>query len=172
MVDFVTVWSPDTLSGDWAILPPSLESDADLDTAVIISLFTDRLANPDDPIPDANGSVTPDRRGWWGDQAPTVNDSGTATVDNRIGSRLWLLTREKRLPKVLQDARTYAEEALQWLIDDGVAAAVDVSSSWAAPSGNGFDRLNLIITITRNDGSVVTQQYDWAWQQLGASNAA
>jgi len=172
MVDFVTIWSPDTLSGDWMVVPPSLESDADLATAVIISLFSDRLANADDPIPDAGNTAQPDRRGWWGDTDVAVDAAEQAVSGNLIGSRLWLLSREKRTETTRQRAETYGKEALQWLIDDGVAQAADVSASWAAASGNGFDRLNLVATITRNSGQVVQLQYDWAWQQIGAPNAA
>jgi len=158
MTDFVHVWSPDNLSGDWMLAPPSLESDADLKTAVIISLFSDRLAAADDVIPDATGATPPDRRGWWAD-----NDS-----DGPIGSRLWLLTREKRTEATRQRAEFYAEEALQWLIADGVAQRIDVSAEWNIQA---MDRLDLVITIYRNDGRVVDQRYDWAWQQIGAQNA-
>lgn len=57
-----------------------------LDTAVIISLFTDRRALEDDATPD----FTENRRGWWGD---------TYDAQQRpIGSRLWLLSREKQTP--------------------------------------------------------------------------
>lgn len=85
---------------------------AGLTTAVIISLFTDRQADPDDVLPDGGT----DRRGWW--------------ADTTMGSRLWLLSREKEISAVLGKARQYAEEALAWLLDDGVASAVTVITSW------------------------------------------
>lgn len=101
---------------DWTIVAPGLGEDEGLETAVIISLFTDRRANPDDELPSGD-----DRRGWWGD--------GLAEVEgDRIGSRLWLLSREKQLQSVVARAREYASEALQWLIDDGVAEAVNVEA--------------------------------------------
>ena len=149
MVDFVHIWSPDTLSGDWLLEPPELANDADLRTAVIISLFTDRLALPDDPLPDYAGT----RRGWWAD-----NDN-----DGLIGSRLWLLCREKRQEVVRQRAIEYSKEALRWLIEDGVARAVDVLAEW-----NGVDRLDLLVTIDRNTGQTVRVKLDWVWNQIAA----
>ena len=44
-----------------------LQGDDGLFTAVIISLFTDRRANADDPLPDERICALPDPRGWWGD---------------------------------------------------------------------------------------------------------
>ncbi len=46
-----------------------------------------------------------------------------------LGSRLWLLAREKQLPAVMRKAEAYARQALQWLIDDGIAASVSVTAS-------------------------------------------
>lgn len=96
-----------------------LASERGLRTAVIISLFTDRRAEPDDVIPDG----TTDRRGHWGD-AYLDNDNDS------IGSRLWLLAREKQTQDVLNRAREYCIEALQWLIDDNIASAVNVTTEW------------------------------------------
>ncbi|WP_324606427.1 phage GP46 family protein [Xenorhabdus nematophila] len=68
--------------------------------------FTDRRALDSDELPAGAGT---DRRGWWGDTFNTRS----------IGSRLWLLAREKQLSAVLHRAKAYADEALAWLIDDG-----------------------------------------------------
>lgn len=51
---------------------------------------------------------------------------------DRIGSRLWLLKREKQLPETLRRAEDYAREALAWLVTDGLAASVTVAAEWAA----------------------------------------
>lgn len=96
-----------------------------LRTAVIISLFSDRRAEADDEIPDGSD----DRRGWWA---------------GSIGSRLWLLARAKETPDTLARARAYAIESLQWLIDDGVATAVEVTAEWAQ---RGVLALHVAITL-------------------------
>ena len=121
-----------------------------LQTAVIMSLFTDRLANTDDVIPDK----TNDRRGWWA-------DSVASTEDDNIGSRLWLLDREKQTTNVLRKAEEYAYEALEWLIEDEVASAVRVV---ATNPRDGW--LNLNIQIDRPGQE--TAQYNYLWEALNA----
>ena len=46
MSDILTTWEPWLLTGDWALDGPDLAIGSDLETSVIISLFTDRLALP------------------------------------------------------------------------------------------------------------------------------
>lgn len=151
MVDFSHTWSAAALSGDWLLEPPGLSAEADLRTAVIISLMTDRLALTDDRLPDEATT----RRGWWA-------DTGTPGLEvGNIGSRLWLLCREKRTEDVRRRAIEYSREALRWLIEDGIAKSIEVEAEW-----NGVDRLDLLITIFRNDGEPIRQRLDWVWDQL------
>ncbi len=113
-----------------------------LQSAVLISLLTDRRADPDDELPDDDGrpkAIPSDRRGWCGD----------ALGDDRIGSRLWLLVREKQTEEVRQRAIFYAKEALQWLIEDRIASKVDIEAEW-----EGIGRLNMVITIYLIDGEI------------------
>ena len=137
---------------DLSIDGPDLATDAGLYTACVVSLFTDRRAEADDALPDGGD----DRRGWWGDAfSPAEGD--------KIGSRLWLLAREKQLPEVLRRAREYATEALQWLIDDGIARQVDVA---AENPRQGV--LALTIRILRPDGSTAEVKFDNVWETLHA----
>lgn len=124
-----------------------LADDDPLIRAVIVSLFTWRRANPDDAV---DGS----RQGWWGDATASING-------DRIGSRLWLLSREKLLPETFNRAREYAREALQWLVDDQVAAAVEVASERYGMAG-----LALVVTITRADRRVTELRFADVWQRL------
>jgi len=121
----------------------NLATDAGLRTAVILSLFTDRRAEAYDVLPDASG----DRRGWWAD----------AYADDRIGSRLWLLAREKQQPQVLARAREYAEQALRWMVDDGLATRVSVTAETVRTGV-----LGLRIVITLADGSRFEQETSYA----------
>lgn len=93
-------------------LNADLSSDSALTTAIILSLLTDRTAQASEM--DAGG----DRRGWWADAYAADGDE--------FGSRLWLLEREKQTAATLARAKAYVAEALQWLVDDGFATAVDV----------------------------------------------
>jgi phage gp46-like protein len=148
MSDIQTLWNTANMRGDWAVANGALVSGADVETAVLISLFTDRLALASDEIPDAPQLGAPDRRGWWGDQ----------DTNHLIGSRLWLLNRVKGPLNVTKRAQDYAREALQWMLDDGVVAKFDIQATWVP--GN---RLNLIVTAHRKDGSVISNQSINVW---------
>lgn len=95
-----------------------LVKDDGLETAVIISLFTDKRAK-DDELP--AGEET--KRGWWADMFPEVDQ-------DQIGSKLWLLQRSKRVNETLRKFEDYTREALNWLIEDGVAGSIEVSASY------------------------------------------
>lgn len=161
MSDFALVFDPTTLSADMAVANGDLLAEAGLQTAVLISLFTDRRADPEDVLPPGA-----DRRGWWADwYSDEVIDQIVAGVGiappDRIGSRLWQLSREKQLPAVLIRAQDYAAEALAWLVDDGVAASVDVTAEVVA---RGI--LGLGIAITRPDGTVQNLKFYYAWSAV------
>ncbi|MCE8004215.1 phage GP46 family protein [Billgrantia ethanolica] len=130
---------------DLALEGGDLATDQGLETAVILSLFTDRRAEDADRLPDDAG----DRRGWWAD----------AFNDRPHGSRLWLLHREKELDEVLRRAKTYAEEALAWLVEDEVASRVIVE---ATNVRRGV--LQLSVEIHRGDQVTLERQYDYVWQ--------
>ena len=148
--DVRTIWDPFGLAGDWLFAPPDLVTGRDLETSAIISLFTDRLATPDDRLPDPADS---DRRGWWADWE----------ADYPIGSRIWLISREKQTEDVRQRAEEYCREALQWMIDDDVADTVEVTASWN-PQAPG--RLDVDVTITRARNQLLKRHFSWAWGQL------
>ena len=153
MTDIRALYNPGIMAADLALEGSLLAQDDGLETAVILSWFTDRRANRDDVLPDDGGS----RRGWWGDLAPPIVD-GAPVLDDRIGSRLWLLAREKQVPEVLTRAQDYAEEALAWLIDDGIAEAVRVTTSIGRPG-----ILTLAVSIERPAGGGVDFKFDQAW---------
>lgn len=116
-----------TLSADIDLDGSDVATDTSLRTAAILSLFTNRRAEADDTLPSQDG----DRQGWWGD-LPVGSDVSAQSKPDRFGSRLWLLSRAKELPETKNRAEQYAREALQWMLDDGVATSVSVSSSWRA----------------------------------------
>lgn len=124
-----------------------LQIDEGLETAVIISLFTDRRALDDDLLPDHHQ----DKRGWWGDSFAELNQ-------DLIGSRLWLLGREKQLATVLVRAKEYAEESLKWLIDDQVAEQVTVVASNPREGV-----LALLVKIYRPEHPVAQYQFNAFW---------
>ena len=114
----------------------ALAEDDGLRTAVLLSLFLDRRAGTQDPLPDAG---TPDRRGW-------VGDALAAVPGDRIGSRLWLLRRAKASEATRLRAEAMAREALAWLVQDGVAERIAVQ---AELQGSPPDRIALAVTLHR-----------------------
>jgi phage gp46-like protein len=118
--------------------------------AVIISLFTWRRANSDDDLPGTQ------KNGWWGDTYPQIDN-------DRIGSRLWLLSRAKLTTETVLRAKEYAEEALQWLIDDGIAADVQVQSE-----RQDLFMLALGIKIIRGDQSSLNIRFANVWDIYNA----
>lgn len=145
MSDLALTW--DGHGADLSIEENDLARDDGLETAVLLSLFTDRRADDGDVLPDGET----DRRGWWGDGVPVVEG-------DRTGSRLWLLGREKQTPATLSRAREYALEALQWLIEDKIAASIDVVATMPGYGG----RL-LTVTIHRPKSGAVQYEFGYTW---------
>jgi phage gp46-like protein len=148
--DVLVQWDNVNGDGDWVLATGDLQTGQDLETACLVSLFTDKLATPDFVPTDG----TTDRRGWWADPYN----------DQPLGSNLWQLERAKKTRDTLGLARTFAQDALQWLVADGVAASVAVDTRWIGPVGTTM--LGIAIAITKPDGTVSRFVYGWAWDNL------
>lgn len=109
-------------------------------TAVLISLFSDAIAAPDDIITDGSS----DPRGWWA--AP-------------IGSRLWLRTRAKATPDLPAIVKRDIEDALQWLLDDDIVAATEVTAAYQRPG-----MLGCQIVLKRRDGARAAVRFARVWE--------
>ena len=91
------------------------------------------------------------RRGYW----------PNTYKENVQGSGLWLLQREKKTAENLSRAKTYCEEAIQWLIDDGVILSADVTTEYDG------EALVINIVIMKPDGQEEFK-YQYAWDALEA----
>lgn len=140
---------------DLEVASNDIATDDTLETAIFLSLFTDRRASDEDQLPEGEAS----RRGWWGDVFPNV-------PRDRIGSKLWLLGREKQMPQVVPRAQEYARDALQWLIEDRVAERVDVEAAIVSPGVLGIG-----VTVRRPAGDAVTYRYNYTWAAQAARRA-
>lgn len=114
--DIKIIWDNNLMSGDIEFDNGDLTIDNGLETAVIISLHSDRRASDDDILPDDRSN---DRRGWWGDQVSDV-------ADDEVGSKLYLLERSKTTQSTLIETEIYIRDCLQWMIDDEVIISIDV----------------------------------------------
>lgn len=146
-MDLRTVFIDMDSGADLALEQFALAVDEGLQTAVILSLFTDARARDDDVLP----AGQTDRRGWWGDAWP-------AAEGDRFGSRLWLLRATKQLRQSLVDARQYAEVALAWMVDDGVASSVEVETFVARD-----EVMGMIVRIHRPDGTALPIRFETLW---------
>ena len=149
MTDLALIWHSDEWSADLVLAAGGdLQTDDGLQTAVVISLFSDRRAAADDALP----TSSTDPRGWWG-------DAFSSAPGDQIGSRLWLLSRSKATADVVLKAQEYGAEALAWMIADDVASDVAVVAS---DGGQGW--LKLAVTITRPTGQ--NHQFDFLWNAM------
>ena len=136
----------DGLSFDLQMQKNDLALDDTLKTAIIIGLFTDRRVTVEE-LPDGEK----DRRGWWVD---ALNDD-----HDQIGSQLWTLKREKVTQGVLDRAREYCEEALQWLIDDQIAESVQV-----ATERQGLYQIAIGVSVKRPQDDRIKYRFGFIWE--------
>lgn len=130
-------WGPD---GD------ILTADA-LDAALLVSLFSDRRATPD------QAPLARQRRGWVGD---------LETPEDPIGSHLWLLDQERITATTAAQAADFAERALQWLVEDGIALGVSADATVEAT------RVALDVTLERPNAPGDSRSFS-LWEQTGRS---
>lgn len=134
---------------DISILNGDLKECDDLDSAVIISLFTWARA--------AAGEVDENapRFGWFGDKIDADSTDST-------GSKLYLLKRKKITNQTIMDAREYIEQALRWMIEDGVATEIKAEVERNASDVN---RVDALVKIVRGDRSR-TMKFNDLWSFL------
>ncbi len=109
---------------------PFEEEVSDLRTLVVISLFTDAFVSQDEASlfgQDAGG-------GYW--------------ADPNFGSKIWLLTRNKINNETFVQIEDYASQALQWILDDGIASTIDVEVASVR------NTINLIINFTIDNAKI------------------
>ena len=152
MGDIRIVFDPATGTGDFAMAGGGLETGMELETAVLISLFTDGLADPGDAV------FETDPRGWWADtyaaqEGPTLPLNGP----DRIGSKLWQVFNMPRNPNTLAWMADQILISLGWMKRDGLAQDITAMPRFTSSGGVGAT-----IRIIRAAGPVV---YDYAWAQ-------
>lgn len=100
MSDITLTFDAANLRGDFVLGPFDLVTGNDLESSIIMSLFT---------LPS-----------WWADIYEPDN----------IGCRLLTVLRAKHTDDTRLKARDFCRKALAWLIEDRVAQAVDVQTQW------------------------------------------
>jgi len=145
---------------DWLLLDDgTLDDSQALATAVIVALGTDRLAAPNDILPDPDST---DRAGWWGDLEAEDLFNGWP-----IGTKLWLLRRAKIVGPEDPEGATlvrveqYISEALQPFVDNRIATSFDVEA-WRA----GVNTVEAIVVIYRGPNRPVEMRFQILWNDI------
>jgi phage gp46-like protein len=148
--DIALTWDPALGNADVTLTNWDLTTDRGLQTAVLLSLFTDRRALDDD-IPPSGDST--DRRGWWADEFAEVEG-------DLIGSRIWLLDRSKAVNETALRLKEYALEALAWMLEDRVVESINV------PVEIDGDRLLWGVELQRPGKDKVPFRFGNLWDHL------
>lgn len=117
-----------------------------LTSAVLMSIFSWRRGASNE-IDDAGN-----RYGWWAD-----------TPQRKLGSKFWLLRRTSITPVILQKAKEYCQEALSWMIEDGLCKAITVDAKQNQKQPDG---IQVLIRMYKNDGTTQTETFENLWQEL------
>ncbi len=147
-----TGWDQDF--GDWSLDGDALSDNAQILSAVALCLFTDRRADADLTLP----SASDDRRGWFGDVIDLREDLG----EDKIGSLIWLFERSALTKETIEGIEDAANDALETLIDQGVAVSKTVNVEVEYESG----QVSIEVILFSQDGSVqFDQRFTRLWRQ-------
>lgn len=125
-----------------------LEAEDGFETAIYISLLIDARA------PSSIVFKPENRRGWLGNVA-------TPVTGRELGGLLWLIEQSRLNQGTLNEAVSYARQALNWFVEDGLAEKVEVSGEIVPRSG-----ITLTIVITALNGKTETHYVD-LWEVTG-----
>lgn len=115
-----------------------IEPTEGFDTAIAVSLFSDRRASE---------SEQPDplkRRGWIGDIGEL----------DQIGSKLWFLEQSRITSSTLNKAIDYTQKCLAWFVEDSLAKKIDVRGRLEP------NTILVFVTITTPDNKIVNFSVD------------
>lgn len=121
-----------------------------LHTAVLMSLLSNRRADTIEL-----DSPTDSREGWWAEQLYSLKP--------KFGSKLWLLKRKKILYGLDLKIKQYCTEAIQWMVDYGLCASLDVH---VERDPNDANRINILIIIHQNDGTKEKIAFADLWKMI------
>jgi phage gp46-like protein len=151
MSDFKSGQYIDNSFVDMPIANGDFELGNDLETAVLVSLFSNRRGTDEEVTQYARGTIKPElAAGLWIDSYRSED----------YGSGFWLLLREKKIEETLSRFEEYGNAALAWMLRDGVAQSIDITAEYEG------EKVKLNVVISRDTGGELTFTYDFAWDQL------
>lgn len=120
------------------------------DTAIIVSVFTDRRAN------ESEVRESHMRRGWIGNED---------TPGIEYGSKVWLYEQARITRSTMNDIAGVVKDALQWFVDDAYAVAVQNPVVTLVSGG-----LRLEVKLERPNSKVVKRYFD-LWHNSGLGDS-
>jgi phage gp46-like protein len=136
----------DTGLYDISIKDDDFESVNGFGSAIIVSMFTDGRS-PTYHVPD---SVR--RRGW-------IGNIGTPKLPTSL---LWLLDQSRLTQTILNSARLYVEECLQWMVDNTIAKTIDVEVT--------ADTRAAVVSVAILGYNDQSNRYFALWKETGGAN--
>lgn len=147
MSDFKLSLSTTTLEYDLEFSKGDFSKDDGLRSAVIISLFTDaRITDEELELGET------EKRGFWGDTFAEIDE-------DKLGSKLWRLSRAKQTDENLNKSREFVEKALLWLLTYDVASKVIVETSYP-----NRDCLLISVQIEKPTGEIIDFKFSTNWE--------
>ena len=137
------------LGADLVIEGDDLKLEQGLETAVIISLFSDKRVSRQLLPEGASG-----QRGWWGDVLSDIES-------DEIGSHFWIINRETVSYEVLNRLEEFVFRALEWMIDGGLAERIEVTST-----RRDLEIIDISVSISRLETEDLRFDFAWEGQKL------
>jgi len=126
---------------DIAIENGDMVPDTGLETAILTSILSDQRADESQvPQPEF-------RRGWIGDLV-------TPFPGVKYGSLIWLTEQSRLTQSVLNSIKDFAQKSLQWMIDTGLANAVE-----ATATRQGSNTVLLTIRVVSPGGGITEKAF-------------
>lgn len=144
MSDLLFDFFDDEYQLDLVLNNSEIQTDESLRMPVLVSLFTDARCEKNE-IPKGQTS----QKGFWGD----------AILGEKTGSKLWLLDKSKLNNETLIKYKEYAQDALKWMITDGIAKEIKITSEY-----NLKNELILLIQIKKPSGEIESITINDLWK--------
>ena len=133
---------------DLVVVDNVLSTVTGFETAILVSLLSDARASS------SSVGLPSRRRGW-------VGNIETADTGRQFGSRLWTFHQARLTESTLNGLSVAAQEALSWMIEDGIARSVS-----AVAEKTDISEATIEIVIVTPVGS--EERYAFTWRQTGA----
>lgn len=119
------------------------------DTALIVSLLSDRRANESEAL------LSHMRRGWIGNEH---------TPGIEIGSKIWLYEQSRLTRQIINQVADAARNAVQWMVEDDLVVAIRRVTAEFLPPSSPIIGARITVEIERSNSVIENRYFDF-WPQ-------